>query len=273
MLNAVEISSQEAAWFLLQLGMSYSSRKVQIIPTTWPHERYRVRKTKAQMDLENLNAEATDIWKESCIEKYQKRPMNMEQINLATFVAYYTEKKGGNGEYNKRRQPKIIRFNNYPMTELSDYKREMVLLFWPFRNEEIDVLDCNKYLQIYDDNEQVLLAAKKHFQSDIDIEKTMEYCKSLMAEIDDNDADEIDKDAKDKYQQYVQSKDIKDDFVQAIKDSNIDLTDKMLDKMSYLIRKRENVMTSADYCAAMRLTNKEQRELLLEAIFRMQYNN
>lgn len=62
MLNAIEMSSQEAAWYLLQLGMSQSSRKVEIIPTVWPHERQKTRKTKAQMDKEELAGDSMDVW-------------------------------------------------------------------------------------------------------------------------------------------------------------------------------------------------------------------
>jgi len=67
MLNAVEISSQEAAWYLLNLHMNECSRKVEYVPTTWPHERQRVRKSKKQMDDEELGTESTDIWKENVL--------------------------------------------------------------------------------------------------------------------------------------------------------------------------------------------------------------
>jgi SOS response regulatory protein OraA/RecX len=45
-LYAVEMSIQEAACYLLRLGMSESSRKIEYIPTVWPQERHRVRKTR-----------------------------------------------------------------------------------------------------------------------------------------------------------------------------------------------------------------------------------
>lgn len=63
MLNSVEMSSQEAAWYLLRLGMSETSRDITYIPTTWPHERQKVLKTRKQLDEEHLNDESTDIWK------------------------------------------------------------------------------------------------------------------------------------------------------------------------------------------------------------------
>jgi len=38
MLNSVEMSSQEAAWYLLRQQMSRASRQVFYVPTVWPHE-------------------------------------------------------------------------------------------------------------------------------------------------------------------------------------------------------------------------------------------
>jgi len=40
-------------------------------------------------------------------------------------------------------------------------------------------------------------------------------------------------------------------------------------RMSSVMRKREKVMTVEQYCEAMRKTNLEQRDLILEAIHRM----
>lgn len=67
MLNTVEMCTQEAAWYLLRLSMSECSRKVEYIPTVWPRERQKVRKTKEQMKREKLEDESTDIWKKNTI--------------------------------------------------------------------------------------------------------------------------------------------------------------------------------------------------------------
>ncbi|GFX43996.1 ATP-dependent DNA helicase [Trichonephila clavipes] len=47
-LNTVEMSSQEAAWYLLRQPMSRSSREMSYIPTVWPQERHKLRKRKAE---------------------------------------------------------------------------------------------------------------------------------------------------------------------------------------------------------------------------------
>lgn len=45
MLNAIKMSSQGAAWFLLREPMSKASVVVQYINTCWPIERQRIKKT------------------------------------------------------------------------------------------------------------------------------------------------------------------------------------------------------------------------------------
>lgn len=68
-----------------------------------------------------------------------------------------------------------------------DYKREMVLLFVPFNNEN-DV-NCN-YLQIYSNNENIIMQRRKEYENNLNIEKTVQALKNLMAE-DDNNNDEL----------------------------------------------------------------------------------
>jgi hypothetical protein len=43
-LNNVEMSSQEAAWYLLRRNMSEASRNTVNIPMLWPHERQKTEK-------------------------------------------------------------------------------------------------------------------------------------------------------------------------------------------------------------------------------------
>lgn len=43
-LRNVEMSAQEAAWYLLRQPMSWASKATIVIPTMWPHERYKYTK-------------------------------------------------------------------------------------------------------------------------------------------------------------------------------------------------------------------------------------
>ncbi|KAL3181448.1 hypothetical protein MRX96_036923 [Rhipicephalus microplus] len=49
MLNAFEMSAEEAAWFLLRYDICTNSRDVIHVNTHWPKERHRGRKTKAEL--------------------------------------------------------------------------------------------------------------------------------------------------------------------------------------------------------------------------------
>lgn len=175
-LHSVEMTSQEAAWYLLREPMSKSSVVVQYINTCWPIERQRIKK--AQKQISELSDDCTDIWKEDWYDKYQKQPEELENISLVQFVSKYT--KNNNGVYVERKQPRIIRYRNYDMAQdFNEYRREMVTLHLPFRNEDTEILADMKFITIYDENEDTILERRKEFESDIDIQKTIKICRQL----------------------------------------------------------------------------------------------
>ncbi|KAL3174689.1 hypothetical protein MRX96_011086 [Rhipicephalus microplus] len=158
MLKGVEMSAQEAAWFLLGQEMSEKSREVVYIPTCYPEERVRVRKTNEE--LANVGASSTDVWKLNIVQRYEGRPPEMEDVCLADFASKY--KRG----YGLREHPIIIRYRHYTAADQpEDYMREQVLLYVPFRNEAVDVLDHNKYLETFEANKDLI--ATKHRQYNI----------------------------------------------------------------------------------------------------------
>ncbi|CAD6220905.1 GSCOCG00011595001-RA-CDS [Cotesia congregata] len=97
MLNTVELTSREAAWYLLREPMSRSSVSTVYIPTVWPIERQRIRRTQKELDELNIDEDSTSIWKENWFDKYEKRPQEMEELSLAQFVANFT--KNSKGDY------------------------------------------------------------------------------------------------------------------------------------------------------------------------------
>lgn len=141
-----------------------------------PSERQRIRKT--LKELEAMDEDCTDVWKENWFEKYEKRPNDLEDVTLAQFVAnYYINNKG---VYVTRKKPKVIRYRNYDIAkEYHDYAGEMVLLHIPFKSEDNDVLAENKFVKIYEDNVDLILKRRQEFESNLDIKKTIEICKQL----------------------------------------------------------------------------------------------
>ncbi|XP_050673540.1 uncharacterized protein LOC126971336 isoform X2 [Leptidea sinapis] len=161
MQNYTEITSSEAAWYLLREPTSKSSFIIEYIPTVRPIE--RIKKTlKASGDLDD---DSTDIGKESnWFDKYVKRPEHLESITLAQLVSKYTVSK--KGEYFKRREDVILRYRNYdPVTEVNEYKREMVTLHIPFRNEEEEIIQDMRFITIFDNNEDTILHRRKEFEA------------------------------------------------------------------------------------------------------------
>ncbi|GFU60100.1 helitron_like_N domain-containing protein [Trichonephila clavipes] len=159
LLNHTEITSQEAAWYLLREPMSKSSTIIVYIPTVWPIERQRIKKT--MKALSELDDDCTDIWKENWFDKYEKRPQELENVSLAQFVSKYY--KNNKEEYVIRNEPKVIRYRNYDMaTDLNEYKRN-----------------------------DLILQKRKEFESNIDIEKTLQICRELCREEDADDGEDI----------------------------------------------------------------------------------
>lgn len=259
-LNSVEMSAQEAAWFLLRLPMSKTSRNIEFITTSWPQDRLKVRKTKEQLDREMIEQDSGEIWRDTIIEKYEKRPENMNTVSLIDFVSLWTKRPSG--EYYMRKQAKIVRWIDYDVDkDYDNYRREMVLLFHSFRNEEDDLLSGEKYKQIYLENEQQLLKLKKKYCSNLDIVATLKICRE-MNQLEDEE---------------VLKSDIVDDVnINRLVDydmiantpNNDDIKNLQMDRIG-IVAKRENVLNHVDYCSMIRLTNKEQRELILEAIYRL----
>ncbi|GFX96794.1 ATP-dependent DNA helicase [Trichonephila clavipes] len=79
------------------------------------------------------------------LQNKKKRSEELNDVSLAQFVAYYTVRD--DGSYTKRNVPRIIRYCNYDMTQnLMEYKREMVSLHIPFRNENAEILAEMKFV-------------------------------------------------------------------------------------------------------------------------------
>lgn len=174
------MSSQEAAWFLLREAMSESTLKVEFIPAMWLQERQRIRKTEKELERlsdndksgqnpsepeiadENLDAaeDEVDIKEGSAPE---------ENINQQSNKVHY-----------RRKTPRIVRYRHYDVAnQMLDYKREMVTLYIPFRNEERDILAEMRFNQIYEENEQLILASLEEFEANLDIDKVIEAYRKL----------------------------------------------------------------------------------------------
>ena len=74
---------------MLRMPMSMNSRILYFIPTMPPHERHEAHKRKSVMDKEGLSEDSTDIRSKSMIQKYEKRPQDLDSVNLGQFLVWY----------------------------------------------------------------------------------------------------------------------------------------------------------------------------------------
>ncbi|XP_053698655.1 uncharacterized protein LOC128745602 [Sabethes cyaneus] len=254
MLNSVEMSAQEAAWYLLRQPMSEASRAIQFIPTMWPHERTKSRKRNARMDEEGIDDSSTDVWTLNIVQKYEAR-LGLDDVCLADFAANYTKERNGTNSYKIRRFSRILQWCGYEMAKLFEYKREMVVLFIPFRNEMCDVLDNNKFLQLYDQNEAAILAKRKQYDCELNLEHIVDEYLRLCIE-DESGVQETDANVK----RAECTRTI------AMEPNDDDIVLLPTNALSAVIKQRTSVMTSQEYCSLMRKTNPEQRALILHVI-------
>ncbi|CAD6216212.1 GSCOCG00011290001-RA-CDS [Cotesia congregata] len=155
------------------LPLSKCSRDVIFINTNDPENRIQV--VKSKRDLEKLPLNSTDIYVKSTLDHYISRPHELENICLASFVTWYNystkeyhEKNkicsdeeddnddlidnsvslkliDNSGFVRKRKKSKIIRFINYnEQVDKDNFIRENVMLFVPWRNEDILINSASK---------------------------------------------------------------------------------------------------------------------------------
>ncbi|KAH7978328.1 hypothetical protein HPB49_005198 [Dermacentor silvarum] len=128
------------------------------------------------MDRDGLDESSTDVWCKTTIQKYEDRPEDRAALTYAEHLTSFND----NGR--PRAQPAVLRYNAYPLSDVLNFKREHLLLFHPFRRE-VDILDKNKFVEIYDNCVVDILAVKARFSSShIDLAEMEELCNSIINE-------------------------------------------------------------------------------------------
>ena len=83
--NCVEVSAQEAVYLSLQIPLTKSTRDVVFVNTSTPEERVFLLKPKSSLD--DLPPESTDIESDNIIQRYSKRPRQLQKLCLADYVS------------------------------------------------------------------------------------------------------------------------------------------------------------------------------------------
>jgi len=178
-LNHVEVSAQEAVYFVLQIPLKQSSRQVVFINTS-PKEQ-RVVMLKSPVVLQKLSDDSPDITATSILQRYAERPQALAQVCLADFCArykiVYSKKKkyvdpndtedfenqeevieeetnvfklGDGNKLHRRKRPVVIRYVRYQQSmDQENYFREILLLFHPWRSEALLIGDSETYTEAF----------------------------------------------------------------------------------------------------------------------------
>ncbi|CAC5423124.1 unnamed protein product [Mytilus coruscus] len=87
-LTHVEVSAQEAAYFVLQLPMRRSSRSFFLFLNTGPPSE-RITLLKSVAKLEEMSSTSTNIEADNVVKRYQRRPKELLKLCLADYASWY----------------------------------------------------------------------------------------------------------------------------------------------------------------------------------------
>ena len=161
-LTHVEVSAQEAVYFILQLPLRHSSRDVMFVKTSPENERVVLLKNFKL--IQQLPDDSTEVETSNMIKRYAKRPKALEDICLADFCSWFKVEYKGRAkpveedsfeqtskdvdqtshEYKcadgtilkKRKQSIVIHYVRYNQEmDSENYFREVLMLFYPWRKE------------------------------------------------------------------------------------------------------------------------------------------
>ena len=85
--NHVEISAQEAVYFIVQMPLKQSSIDVIFINTFQSQE--RVMMLKSSSIIESLPDDSTDVHAKLIVDRSTDRPTSLQDVSLAVFVSQY----------------------------------------------------------------------------------------------------------------------------------------------------------------------------------------
>lgn len=249
---------------------------------------------KPPKELATLDEDSDDIYQKGVIDRYAKRPAVLEECCLADFAAWYEfkgkqkkkkpseaqevseesmlpkELKIESGWLEKRDGPKIIRFCNFNrFTQTSDFFRERVMLFWPWRVEESEVenADCKR---ICSENSEVIDRNSKKYI------KLTEDINEIVKQIEERrNAEELDiVDPNDETDQLINAFGYDDNIIRP--DLNLELNDCTKTNTADEVTKRYKMPDQLDQDEYFKLCdslNTKQRDYLMHIINKFKSNS
>ena len=191
-LNHCEVSAQEAAYLLLQMPLTQSSRDVIFVNSSPPEQRVNILKPMSL--LKKLSNDDTNITCQGLHERYSERPKELETICFAEFCSKYERKKSKQKDKKEnvmnldtvdkpdedvvydtnlylpngdklilRNKAKVIRSVNFNKSNSELFFREQIVLFTSWRDEENLMKDSSSFEDRFSVVKEEILRNKKHY--------------------------------------------------------------------------------------------------------------
>lgn len=188
------------------------SREVVFVNTNHPSNRIQI--VKSKQELLRLPPNSTDIYIKDTLDHYVHRLQELENICLASFVAWYnysskdihrknvigsdyesdTDSWNDNnrslklidnsGFIRKRNKSKIIRFVNYnEQTGNEKFVRENVMLFVPWRDENVVITSAS---ELFSQHQNLIKKTRSEYVHNENIETILNEAKTRIYESDDD---------------------------------------------------------------------------------------
>jgi len=206
-----EAGAVEVAYKLLGYSLCEADCKVEWLSTNMKNERNR--RLKEKKDIECLPEDSTSIYHNNMLDNYYpNRPDNLEKMclyDLATNYDYKTTPcniatghhdqcltlKQKYGYLHKRKEPQLIktyRYKPFNPEVKEKYFHQMLILFKPWRNEDVDLLDGTvSYAEAFSNSIQNKQIDEKIFEYEDQykrIEEANEYAEKLLEVVDDDES-------------------------------------------------------------------------------------
>ena len=143
----------------------------------------------------------------------------------------------GRQVYFRRQRSRILAWTNYDAVDIVNYKRSMVLLFFPY--EHIALLDHDKFLTLFEAHETDVLRKRHEYECYGDLERTVATNRELWTELSGEEA---------RTTQVPQTETSVYETADLLQPQNSDIRNLGIPRsLTAVIKVRSNVLTSADY--------------------------
>ena len=300
-LNHREISAQEATYRILSMPMKKLSRSVVFVNTDPRNERIAVLKTKDQ--LENKHKDDEDIFQTSLVDRYIARPIVTENVCFADFAAKYVTRytnkddtddsmptvleendeqgqdplpkqiklRNGKGNMYRRRCDAVIRFRKFNVEkDPNKYYRSKLMLYLPWRNEEIDLIsDFEDFKSHYDSVQNIVIENESKYSQNVDM---VEQAMAVNNEIGPPEhiwAQLAPGTGSDNLNDMNEGINIETNMETVDLEANAQMFEMQTSNTSsdviarYDIEERRDILAPAEYRKMMRCLNEKQREIVM----------